>query len=391
VILRLRCSILIVALAGLFAPIEAAAQSSLFGVRGLGFPGRPLSARTRGTGGSFALFDGESDANPAAITSLPALTVGLVAAPGWRRWDTPAGEVKLQDTRFPLMFAAGLIPGSRLAVAVSVGSYADRDYTLATRDTVSYRGVPIAVRDTVTSLGGLNQLRLAFGYRPSDRTRLGAAVYWITGSQRMKAKRIFEDSAYQPIRQAAELTYSGVGVAAGVTHRVSPSLELAGTVRMDSKASVDRDSTAAYDVDLPWSAAAGMLWRASRRLTVGAQGAFHTWGSADADVKAAGGIGARNTLEFSAGVEVATNPRRPTRLPIRFGARYAELPFLLHADERPRELGLSLGTGARFSQDRIGLDAALEYSSQKELEGFSERTFRLVLGLAISPYVPGVR
>jgi len=119
----------------------------MFGVRGLGLPGEPFSARTRGSGGSFALFDGESDLNPAAITMLPALTVGLVSTPGWRRWDTPAGEVKLQDTRFPLMFAGGPIPGSRLAVAVSVGSYADRDYELATRDTVTYRGTPIAVRD----------------------------------------------------------------------------------------------------------------------------------------------------------------------------------------------------------------------------------------------------
>ncbi|TFG48170.1 MAG: hypothetical protein E4H38_06905, partial [Gemmatimonadales bacterium] len=162
---RLRLAAGFLALVGLLLPGEAAAQSSMFGVRGLGLPGRPLSARARGTGGSFALFDGESDANPAAIAGLPALTVGLVSSPGWRRWETPAGDAKLQDTRFPLMFATGPIPGSRLSVGVSLASYADRDYKLASRDTIVFRGTPVAVRDTVSSLGGLNQLRLAIGYR----------------------------------------------------------------------------------------------------------------------------------------------------------------------------------------------------------------------------------
>ena len=388
---RLRIAAGLVALALLLLPGEAAAQSSMFGVRGLGLPGRPQSARVRGTGGSFALFDAETDANPAAIAGLPALTVGLVSTPGWRRWETPAGNAKLQETRFPLMFAGGPIPGSRLAVGLSLGSYADRDYKLATRDTVSFRGVPVAVRDTVSSLGGLNQLRLAVGYRRSERTQLGAAVYWITGSHRMVAKRVFADSVYLPLRQSAEMSYGGFGVTAGITHRPSQALEIAATVRMDSKASVDRDSTPVYNVDLPWTFSVGMLWHASRRLTVGAQGAFRTWGGADADVKAAGGIGAQDTWEASLGTELATHRRRPSRLPLRLGLRYAELPFLLHAGERPRETSISFGTGTRFAQERAGIDAAIEWTRRKEAPGYSERTFQLVLGLTISPYGPGAR
>jgi len=38
-------------------PAAAAAQSSIFGVRGPGFPGRPYSAAAIGTGGSIGLFD----------------------------------------------------------------------------------------------------------------------------------------------------------------------------------------------------------------------------------------------------------------------------------------------------------------------------------------------
>jgi hypothetical protein len=126
-------------------------------------------------------------------------------------------------------------------------------------------------------------------------------------------------------------------------------------------------------------------------LTVGAMGAFRTWGSADGDVKAAGGIGTQDTWEASVGTELTTSRRLPNRLPVRLGLRYAELPFLLHTGERPREMGISFGTGTRFAQDRAGIDAAIEWARRKEVPGYSEQTFQLVLGLTISPYGPGAR
>ena len=69
-----------------------AAQSSMFGIRGLGFPGRPQSAMVRGSASAFANFDPESDANPAALATAPAVTGGFVFASDWRHWETPAGS-----------------------------------------------------------------------------------------------------------------------------------------------------------------------------------------------------------------------------------------------------------------------------------------------------------
>ena len=45
----------------LLLPARATAQSSQFGVRGLGMPGRPLSTRAFSLGGAFGMFDGEPD------------------------------------------------------------------------------------------------------------------------------------------------------------------------------------------------------------------------------------------------------------------------------------------------------------------------------------------
>jgi hypothetical protein len=172
---RGRILVVLLALAGGLFPPEVAAQSSMFGVRGLGLPGEPLSARTRGTGRGFALFDGESDLNPAAITTLPALTVGLVSTPGWRRWDTPAGEVKLQDTRFPLMFAGGPIPAAT-GESQCVSRHADRPEDV-TRDTVIYRGHP-SQPGTRLPLSAPTSCVACFAPVAGPAW----AVYWITGS-----------------------------------------------------------------------------------------------------------------------------------------------------------------------------------------------------------------
>jgi len=386
--MRLTRMMAVVALAAALPalPAELSAQSSLFGVRGLGQPGRPLTPRSRATGGSFGLFDGESDVNPAAMADLRAVTAGFVLAPSWRHWETPAGTASLRDTRFPLVFVGGPIPGRKLALGVSLGSYSDRDFRLASRDTILVRGVQTVVFDTLKSLGGLNEIRFAVGYQLGARTSIGGAVYWITGSSRLEARRAFSDTSFIPFRQTAELSYQGVGFALGVTHRLTPALQLAATVRSDNHVSVDRDSTRAYNVDLPYTLSAGALLKASPRLSVAASGSYRTWGGASNDLIAQGGVGARNTLELSLGGEFARNPRRSANLPIRLGVRYADLPFPIVVGQKPKEFSISTGTGLRFAQDRAGIDLALEHAWRSEGSAYKERALIFTFGLSIRPY-----
>ena len=371
----------------LTAPL--AAQSSLFGVRGLGLPGRPLTPRTLSTGGSFGLFDGESDLNPAAIANLKSVVAGFVLAPAWRSWETPAGSASLRGTRFPLMSVGGPVPGTGLGLGISVGSYADRDFRLATSDTIQLRGAPVAVHDTLSALGGLSEIRFAVGYSLSRRTTLGAAVYWITGSSRLSAHRVFEDSTFLPSRQASELSYQGVGVAVGVLHQLSERLQVAALVRSDGRASVERDGRGVFHVDLPYLFSAGVQARPFRRLTLGVAGSYRTWSGANSDLLGQGGVGAHNTLELGVGAEVIRNPRRPSSLPIRFGVRYAELPFPVVPGQRPKELSLSAGTGRRFAQDRAGIELSVEHAWRSEGSSYKERALTIVFGLSIRPYGAG--
>ena len=58
----MRRALLVLCLAAV--PGAAAAQSSQFGVRGLGLPGRSLSTYAFGTGGAFGMFDPASGLEP---------------------------------------------------------------------------------------------------------------------------------------------------------------------------------------------------------------------------------------------------------------------------------------------------------------------------------------
>lgn len=386
--MRLTCLPVVAALLALavLGPAELPAQSSLFGVRGLGLPGRPFTPRSRATAGSFALFDGESDLNPATVANLTAVTAGFVFTPTWRHWDTPAGTASLRDTRFPLFSVGGPVPRTHLGLGISIGSYADRDFRLATSDTISLRGQPVGVFDTLTSLGGLNEIRVAAGYALSERTSVGGAIYWITGSSRLEAHRSFSDSTFLSFIQSAELSYQGVGFALGVTHQLTPGIQLAAIVRSDGKASVERDSSKAYNIDLPYSFAAGARVRAAPRLLLAVSGTYRTWSAANSDLLAQGAVGSQNTIELGLGGELVRNVRRPGSLPIRLGVRYADLPFPVVAGEHPKEFVIGAGTGARFAQDRAGVDISLEHAWRSEGSPYKERALSVTFGLSIRPY-----
>src|SRR6476659_4651258 len=110
----------------MLVPGVAGAQSSLFGVRGLGFPGRSLAVRSEGSSGAFGLFDPESSLNPAALGAVPALTSVFTIAQSFRHTETPAGTASLRDTRFPQLSVAGPIRQSGAAIGVSFSNYTSR-------------------------------------------------------------------------------------------------------------------------------------------------------------------------------------------------------------------------------------------------------------------------
>lgn len=375
--------LLLIALLAL-VPATAAAQASQFGVRGLGAPGRPFSTRAAGSSGAFGMFDSESSLNPAALGGLAAMTATFNGTQSFRTADNPAGSESLRESRFPHVSFGGPVRGSPFTFGISYSTYTNRDFSAATADTVELREVLVPVYDTLSSRGGVSDLRFAGSFKARERTVLGGALHVFTGTNRMESHRSFADSQYLPVQQSAELSYAGVGAALGVVQQVGPSLWVAAIARSDGNLKLDRDSTRVSTVDLPYSLGLGLRWKAAARLDLAGHGIFRTWSGANSDLLAAGGTGADNTFEVALGGEYVGDPRRPFRRPIRFGAHYAKLPFPLQPGLQPTEFGLSIGSGVRFAQDRAGVDVAVEHV-WRAAGDFEERAFIISLGVGVRP------
>jgi hypothetical protein len=367
----------------LFAvPAVLPAQSSQFGVRGLGFPGRALAVRSLASGGGFALFDAESSQNPAALANVVNLTSGFTITQAFRKVENPAGTASPRGTRFPQVTVVGR--ARPFAVGLSFSNYTTRDFTLATNETVVLRDVPVNVSDTFSSRGGLNDFRIAGSYTLGDQWAIGGGFHIISGSNRLASSRVFGDSTYLSSRQRSELSYAGVGVSVGVTRQFGPNFGVSAVARSDGDVNVDRDSTRVGTVDLPYTFGLGLRWRPAAKLDLGTQALFRTWSGANSDLLAMGGVGAQNTVEVAAGGEYTPDPRRPYSRPIRFGARYATLPFPLVPGQQGHEFGVSAGSGVRFAQQRAGVDLALEHVWRSE-GPYSETGFLISIGVSVRP------
>ena len=361
-----------------------AAQSSQFGVRGLGLPGRGVSVEALGAEGAGGLFDPGSSRNPAAVGLLEAALTSFSTLQEWRTTTNPAGTASTRQQRFPLLVIGGPIPRSNFGVGVSYSTYTNRDFLLLSNGTAAPRGgEPIAVVDSLGSTGGLSDFRVALSYRMRDKVYLGAGIHLTTGTNRLFSNRAWSDTLYASARQSAELSYLGLGASVGALVRLTPSLTLAGSARLDGPLDVERDSTAVGSIDMPVTLRGGVQWRVSPRLSLAAEVGTATWSRARDGITGLGGVGAGNTVEVAAGLEYFRDRRRPVQLPIRIGVRRAELPFLLVQGSQPREWGVSLGTGLRFARDIGGVDLALERVHRSQGSSYSENAWHLSVGVSL--------
>jgi hypothetical protein len=372
-------------------PAVGHAQSSQFGVRGLGLPGRSLSVHALSTGGAFGLFDPESSLNPAALTAFPALTAVFTGLEDFRHVENPAGSASVRESRFPQVAVGGVLRSSPLALGLGFSNYTSRDFTLATADTILLRGAPVPVNDTVISRGGLSDLSLGAAYRVQAHWAVGGSFHVLTGSNRVSAHRSFGDMVTDTLAQlflassqSSEISFAGVGVELGTVRSFGPRFAVAAIVRSDGRARVDRDSASVSRVDLPFTFGLGLRWQVRPKLALASQGLFRTWSGANSDLLEQGGTGADNTFEVAFGGEFTPNVKEPSKKPLRFGARYGSLPFPLVIGEQAHEFGVSIGSGLSFAQERAGIDLGVEHV-WRSAGAFSERAFLVSVGVTVRP------
>jgi hypothetical protein len=373
--------LLLVVLLTLVGSTPALAQNSVFGVHGIGFPGRPISARARALGGGTALFDARSAVNPATVASIGPLLVTASSGTSLRNFTALDTVVTgLSETRFPYAFAGTMVRSTPLSFALSYSSYAERSFDQTTTDSVTIRGERLGVVDQLISSGAVTDLRAAIGWRLIPRVNVGGAVHLLSGSVRRVANRFFPGSeSYYDMEETNKIRMSGLGISAGVLFAPIQQMSIAASIRSDTELKSSVDALDLGRVDLPISFAGGLFIQVHPSIRLATTAERHLWSSAEADLKAAGGAYAFDTWAIGSGVELGGE----SGIPLRLGTRYAELPFSPSL-EQATEFLVSAGTAMEFAGGRATLEASVE-RIMRDGAGAEERAWFLMFALTVIP------
>jgi hypothetical protein len=346
------------AAAGLACWAQAAPADSVFGIRGLGLLGRPLSARAAATGSAFGLFDAATPLNPATLGLWRVTSGWAVGAATQRRFDDGTASASLGATRFPLFGFASPV-GRRLVVAVTVAEYLDRTWAVRDSGVTTLRDSAVSFVDQARSVGGVSDLRLGVAYRASDRLLVGVGLHALAGSTSLSVVRTFSSVAFTTFSDLAVTDFTGTGLSVGAQVRVSRKLAVSGMARVNSRIKAASTAGATVRVGMPYEFAGGVAFSPAVGISFGASAGFQTWSRAADGLAAAGQPRSRDVLNASVGGEVDLLRLGGRTVPVRFGYRWRQLPFSL-AGTALGEHALGGGFGLSFAGGRATVDLGFE-------------------------------
>ena len=365
------------------SPSALGAQNSIFGIRGIGFPGRVGGVRSIALGGGSEIFDRASVLNPALAALFGQVTVGAVSGTTFRNYTAAGTDAsELRETRFPLIFLGGGFGRSSFSYQVSVATFAEQTFDLETADTIMVGGLLLAVEDRRISDGGVVDIRAAIGWRGSVNLAMGAAVHRLGGSSRFTAIRTFDNQDFQTFRQRDNLSSSGTSFSAGVLWLPNASLRFGFAARVNSSLTSELEDGSSSKVAMPVSLAGGVLLGVTPRIRIMTTTRWRSWSRAQEDLVGTG-TWAFDTWEVGSGLEITSGPGSGGKFPLRLGVRYAQLPFS-PSNEQPSEWNFSVGTGAPFAANRAVIEVALE-RFQRDGAGARERGWYFTVGFMITP------
>ena len=368
----------------LLAPSAAFGQNSVYGVRGIGFPGHPTSVRSRSLAGGWSMFDNFSSVNPATTASFANLSVSAIYGTTVRNYSIDTTSVSgLVETRFPHAILGGNLPGTPLSVSFSISTYAERSFDVTTSGSGIILGETVQIEDRFASDGGIVDSRAAIGWRVTNGFQIGAGVHLINGSSKLSAQREFVDTDLVTFDIDSDVSFSGMGLSTGMLWRSPGSrVQLSASGRWDSKLATVIDEQPETRIDLPVSVSGGVSFMLTNLLRWSTSATWRQWSVSTGEVAAGNTVApvqAFDTWQVGSGFEIAN---LETRFPLRLGVRYATLPFAVAA--QPDEFVLTAGTGSRFAAGRGRLDVVVE-RLMRQGAGATERGWHFAVGITVTP------
>ncbi len=354
------------------------AQGSVFSVRGLGWFGRPVSARAAGDAGALEMFDPQVALNPAALTRWRSVAAWAVTAPTTRTYEAPTGNASEQTMRFPLIGFAAPVP-PKAVVGFTFSDYLDRTWTLTTTDSMLLRGVMEKFTDAGRSIGGISDAQIGAGYQLGPNMFIGLGFHYYLGSTRLTAQRLYDNTAYLQDIEQSQTDFHGVGIGGGFIWTL-PRLDIAASARLNGKLHSHNTSGSDTTTNLPNELAGGVRWQAVPGVFVGTTFQYDGWSRAASTL---GATAVKDVLAISVGAEVQSVSMLGIRTPLRLGFRTRTLPFTTQGATISESAG-SAGIGFALGQDRTTIDLAGEIGSRSG--GGAKENFKTIfVGLTVRP------
>ena len=375
-------------------PVGAAGQSIL-STAGLGVHSEPLDAIQRalggvGVGGSTATV---LPYDPTASLDLLAPTVTFSLQPTWGSYSLESEEGSFRGTRFPILGFAYPI-GIESVLTVSAGSLFDQRWSAATERTLDAFGEPVPVTDRVESDGGLSTVRVGFARRLSSTLAMGASVGLYRGHVDRSLNREFNrelDSLevvtpILPFAEAGRWTYSGPVASVSASWDPVPAVQLgtalswSGTLRSEPVGSTGGGTIKATP---PLEVRLGATAILSSSLSVTAGLGRADWSDLGDPLFDALAVGTTTTV--GGGVQWRAGSVWAGDLPLRFGYRRSELPFLFRGEKVTENVisgGFSVVMAQALDIPLATFDAAFEWGS-RSAGGLDESFRRLTLTVRV--------
>lgn len=377
----MKCTICVVALLSLGAS-TAQAQGTLSS-QSLGYPPGQLSTRAQATAGALGDIDGRSPINPAALVLRPVPEIYGQYDPEIRSVTGPQGSANTTTARFPNVGA--LLPvNNHFVVGASASTLLDRTWVTQTQSSQKFGTETVPSTESLRSEGGITDLRLAGGYAPLARVRVGVGLHGFTGSTRVTSRNAFADTLrYRNISQTSNLSYSGTAISAGLIVDIVPQLSVAVSGRKGGNATMYAGDTVLSRARIPDQYSGTVSFQGLPGTLIAVRGSRERWSQIGSLSTVNAGT-AVDATDVSVGLESAGPRVGGLPILVRAGGRHRTLPFTA-AGNTITETSFGGGLGIPIALDRVTLDLAVLRSSRTGVPRISEHAYNLSFGLQVHP------
>ena len=360
---------------------RAAAQGTL-GAQGFGYPPGQLSAYSRSLGGATGETDPLSPINPASLMLMQRGGLYLQSEQESRSIDAGGSTGSTRAYRFPL-FSAVLPVTSRGMLGLSFSTMLDRTWGTELRDKQVFGADSVAFTERFRSEGALNDVRIAGAWAIRQNVVVGLGLHLFPGENRLTLAREFDDSlTFAPLRDSANVNYSGTGLSGGVMWRVVPTVTIGASGRIGGTLKLRETDSVRTKADAPSRFGVGVRYGVAG-TTIAFRADRTLWSRM-------GGLGSaratpQDTWDFGLGLD-ALGPRvLGAQVALRAGARRRELPFLA-GNQGVKETAFTFGVGSPLARGRAAIDLFVERAARKA-SGIDakERSWTFGLGLTVRP------